>query len=875
MSEILEAVNQQLDMLKTNLSNNEFQRGRKLYVSGSCQVLTFGKNRWEVLVEPIENESEELLIVKDELEWVCLINKTRVEWSQEGVASLFQIREELQYSEPKIHEEGKTYTREGMIKRVLEERKQKAEKADYKISFADNIYGEHKLVNEKGMAYKITLRDFDNETGYIDNPDLKTNKLGTTKHLMFAFEALKSDKKLMKRLSKTYPFVEIYLDPLNDYRITWFYPHDMKPDVADLIQKYFGERNYIEDEKVKDFLLFIKDARAIPSIKIRVEVEKKVEKAWNKEMLDVVERTETLNFSLLKANLFPYQEKGVRFATFKEGAIIADEMGLGKTLQAIGTAVMKKALFGFKRCLIICPASLKGQWKQEIEKFSDEQAVVVEGMPEERKIIYKTGDAYFMIANYETVLRDLHEMNKMDTDFVILDEAQRIKNFSTITAQNIKRLKRKHALVITGTPLENRLIDLYSIVGFVDPDFLAPLWEFSYQHCYFDKQKKDKIVGYYDLQKLNKRLQPILLRREKKDVLKDLPKVTEVTIPVKMHPIQADYHASFAKGIASILAKKFISPFDWQKLMLLLNNMRMACDSSFLIDKETEHSPKLVELKHVLLDKLDMANTRRKIIIFSEWVTMLNLIGRLLHDNGISYVQLTGKVKVKNRKKLIEKFEKEPACQVFLSSEAGGSGLNLQVADTVINFELPWNPAKKNQRIGRIDRLGQRNKQLTVLNFITLHSIEMKIASGLSLKQNLFDGVLNENGDDEVDFSASGRGQFIKEIEDALMGMDIPQTEEDLLIEEESVTAEGIKELIAEEDEGQHQERSQLDDVEQRQHINASAPDEIEKVLNSGMDFLSGLLKMATGNDAGLKNGKVEVNKETGEVVMKFKLPGM
>lgn len=876
MSEVLESLNQQIDYLKATMNNAEFQRGQRLYISGACQILTYGKSRWEVLIEPLEEEQEELLIINDENGWFCMQSKAMADWSETGVAALFQVGEELQNTEPKFHEEGKTYTREGMIKRVLAERREKADKANYKITFADNIYGEHKLINEKGVTYKITLRDFENETGYIDNPDLKTNKLGTTKHLMFAFEKLKSDKKLFKRLGKTYPFIEVYLDPLNDYRITWFFPHKMKPEASALIERYFGKKNYIEEENVKDFLLFIRDAREIHSIIIRPEVDEKVGKAWTREMLETVEKTETLDFSLLKAELFPYQKEGVRFATFREGAIIADEMGLGKTLQAIGAAVMKKALFGFKRCLIICPASLKDQWKREIEKFCNEQVVVIEGLPEQRKEIYENNDAYFLVANYETVLRDVGEMNKMDTDFIILDEAQRIKNFSSVTAQNIKRLKRKHSLVITGTPLENRLIDLYSIVGFADPDFLAPLWEFSYQHCYFDRTKKDKIVGYYDLQKLNKRLQPILLRREKREVIKDLPKVTEITVPVGMHPAQADYHGSFAKGVSSILSKKFISPYDWERLILLLNRMRMTCDSTYLIDKETYHSPKLIELKHILLEKLDLKNNKRKIIIFSEWVTMLNLIGSMLRENGIGYVQLTGKVKVGNRKKLIKKFETEPSCQVFLSSEAGGSGLNLQVADTVINFELPWNPAKKNQRIGRIDRLGQRSNQLTVLNFVTLQSIELKIASGLSLKQNLFDGVLNKDGDDEVDFSAAGRAQFIKELEAALTGLETVESEEGLFEEEaEEQDLEEIQELVAEENVYHESDGITNTKPALQAESKPAQSEEIENVLNSGMDFLSGLLKMATGKDAGLKDGKVEVNKETGEVVMRFKLPGM
>ncbi|MBA3675768.1 MAG: DEAD/DEAH box helicase, partial [Chitinophagaceae bacterium] len=347
----------------------------------------------------------------------------------------------------------------------------------------------------------------------------------------------------------------------------------------------------------------------------------------------------------------------MEFATFKDGAIIADEMGLGKTIQAIATAIMKKQIFGFTKTLIICPASLKKQWQNEITKFSNEKSIIAEGLPPERNDVYKNSDAYFVIVNYETVLRDWYEINKMDTDFIILDEAQRIKNLAAVTSQSIKLLKKKHALVITCTPIENKLIDLYSITQFINPFFLAPLWEFSYQHCYFDEDKKDKINGYYNLQQLNERLNEILLRREKRKVLKELPRITEITVPVQLSPEQASYHADFARGVSAILRKKFITPFDQQKLMLLLGSMRMVCDSTYLIDKQTNISPKLTELKHILLEKLDIKNKSAKILIFSEWVTMLNIIAKMLHSEGIGYAQLTGKVAVKNRSKLINKFE--------------------------------------------------------------------------------------------------------------------------------------------------------------------------------------------------------------------------
>jgi SNF2 family DNA or RNA helicase len=851
------------DQLKALRKNSDYATGETLYKNNRCQVLSQSKQAFDLLIDT-DTEDVEVKISQTGDILSCTVNNKKSEWNSYSIAALFQILEEYEKTHAKHPLEGKKYTREGMVKRVLKERKEKADKAKYKIKFANNIYGEHVLTNEKGITFKITLRDFKNETGYINNPDWRTNKLGTTKHLMFAFSKLKSDKRLYNRLSKTYPFIEIYLDPLNEYRITWYYPHDLNPQISKLIRKYFGRKNFINDDSVKDFLHFVSDSASFPEILIRPEVEEKVKKAWDKEIMEKVKEETTLDFSMLKVPLFPYQTEGVSFATFREGAIIADEMGLGKTIQAIATAVFKKSIFGFKRTLIICPSSLKEQWAQEINKFSNEQAAVVEGFPEDRNKIYKNSTAYFIIANYETVLRDWREINRMETDFIILDEAQKIKNFSTITAQSIKLLTKKHALVITGTPIENRLIDLYSIVQFIDPYYLSPLWEFSYQHCYFDHKNQHKITGYDNLQQLNERLKPILIRREKRKVLKDLPNITEITIPVPLHLEQQVLHANFAKGMAAILRKKFISPFDQQKLMLLMANMRMVCNSTFLIDKETHISPKLKELEEILLEKLDLRNSSSKVIIFSEWVTMLNLIGKMLHDCGIGFAQLSGRVEVKNRSKLVKKFETDPACKIFLSSETGGSGLNLQVADTVINFELPWNPAKKNQRIGRIDRLGQRSKKLTVINFVTRDSIETSIASGLSLKQNLFDSVLNDDNKlNFVDFSASGKAQFLQELENILDGF----IQTGPLREEEPLPAStSVPEIAMEEETG----------------IPPAAPaavayetENIEKVMNQGMEFLSGLFKMATGKDLGLENNKVEVDKKTGEIVMRFKLPSL
>ncbi|MDR2739541.1 MAG: DEAD/DEAH box helicase, partial [Treponema sp.] len=522
-----------------------------------------------------------------------------------------------------------------MIKRVLDERREKAAKATYRIQWASNIYGDHILTNEKGTRYTVFLRDFENETGYSDSADGAYNKLGTTKHIMYAFARLKADKALYNKLDKTFPFIEIFCNPLNDYKISWYYPGEMPPDEKALIQKYFKKKSFIDEARVQSFLAFIESAGAYETIRVRPEVREKVGRRYEELMLlDLREKAKPAqqpgpkrgkgkasppDFSCIKAELFPYQIEGINFALYRRAAIIADEMGLGKTLEAIGTAVLKKQVFGFRKTLVVCPATLKSQWKKEIEKFTHEKALILSGFPADREKQYLLGDYFFFIVNYETVLRDSQAINRADFDFLILDEAQKIKNYETKTASAVKWLKAKHTLVITGTPIENRLIDIYSIINTIDPHFLGPLWEFSYQHCLFDPVKINKINGYYNLQGLNVRLEDILIRREKRMVLNQLPAVQQKDVPVALSPLQQEYHAGYMKGIAQIIRKKYLTPYDLQRLNLLLSSARMVCDSTYLVDEHTRDSPKLLELEDILFEKLDIKNQMRKVIVFSEW----------------------------------------------------------------------------------------------------------------------------------------------------------------------------------------------------------------------------------------------------------------
>ncbi|TKG94291.1 DEAD/DEAH box helicase [Puteibacter caeruleilacunae] len=897
----IETIRQKVDGLiidlQQQLDSESITTGSQLFESGECCLLSQSTNKFDFIVGD-ENTLIELTIStgfdeKLDIDFIESIHPATENWDKDSYACLLEMQS-LVESITSDSLDHKKYTREGMIQRVLEERRQKANHANYRIKWSDNIYGDHVLTNENGVKYKIFLRDFENETGYSNSKDSAVNKLGTTKHIMYAFSELKNRDSLYRRLKKQCPFIEIYCDPLNDYAVTYFYPHNIPEDIQELLNKYFNGSGFVESYNLHNLALFFYDVQEYDSIVIRPEVKEKVFDYLDNQALFALRDCFKADFSRINATLYDYQKEGITFATCRKHAIIADEMGLGKTVQALGVSVLKKDVFGFSKTLIVCPASLKAQWKKEIEKFTNEEAVIVQGTPEERAQTYKQTDAFFMIVNYETVLRDQIAISNAKIDFLILDEAQKVKNYATKTASAIKNISRKHVLIITGTPIENKLIDLFSIMTILDPHMLGPLWEFSYQHCLFDNFKPNKINAYYNLKHLKEQLSPVLLRREKRKVIDELPHIHQEDIPVRMTPLQADFHASYASGIGQIINKKFLTAFDMQRLQQLLTGMRMVCDSTFLVDEATNDSPKLEELKYILLDKLELRHRNRKVIIFSEWVKMHKLIGQMLLENNIGFCELNGSIPTQKRGAIIKKFEDDENCKVFLSTEAGGAGLNLQVADILINFELPWNPAKKNQRIGRIDRLGQKSDKLTIFNLITVDSIEQRIALGLLVKQNLFESVLNEGATaDFVDFTEKGRGQFLQQMKELSDSFDEPEVElmepeeqektvSDHVLENEDFTQEIEEQIDFTANEENKTSNENIQETQKKPALNEGSSNgndaektaaQMEQVMNNGMQFLSGLMQMATGKDVGLEDQKIEINKETGEVTMKFKIP--
>jgi SNF2 family DNA or RNA helicase len=384
---------------------------------------------------------------------------------------------------------------------------------------------------------------------------------------------------------------------------------------------------------------------------------------------------------------------------------------------------------------------LKHQWEREIARFTARRARVIGGLRTSRERGYVVRDDGYKITNYDTVHADLDLITAWSPDLVILDEAQRIKNWNTRTARSVKRIATPCALVLTGTPLENRLEELVSIVEFVDRHRLGPTFRFLADHQVHDEH--GKVVGYRGLDRIGQTLAPILIRRTKAQVLSELPERLDKNFFVPMTPEQRRHHDENQELVARLVAKwrrhRFLSEADQRRLMIALQNMRMSCDSTYLLDPDTDFGVKADECVAVLGELFERPDA--KVVVFSQWVRMHELLTRRLAKKRIGHVLFHGSVPGVQRKGLIDRSRDDGRCRAFLSTDAGGVGLNLQHASAVVNMDLPWNPAVIEQRIGRVHRPGQR-RPVQVINFVAEGTIEEGMLSVLKFKKSLQESAI-------------------------------------------------------------------------------------------------------------------------------------
>jgi superfamily II DNA or RNA helicase len=445
-------------------------------------------------------------------------------------------------------------------------------------------------------------------------------------------------------------------------------------------------------------------------------------------------RAGRLRFDMLTHPLFSYQETGAAHLVAAGRALLADDMGLGKTIQAIAACELLRTRGEAARVLIVTCASLKHQWQREIERFAGERATVIRGGRPQRRAAFES-DAPYKILNYELTWHELAQLTSLDADVVVYDEAQRAKNFRTKTAATLRAIPSRFTFILTGTPVENRLDDLYSLLQLVAPRVLGPLWKFNLEFA--QQNERGRIVGYKNLSVLRDRIAPVVLRRRKEDVLAELPPLTEQTRYTRLTAEQADLEMGYRRSAAMLMQiaeRRPLIKAEQDQLMMALLKARQACNAVELCDPKSrvKASPKLDELEALLAEILAQASA--KVLVFSEWVEMLKLCAKRLDRLRIGYAMLHGSIPTDRRPALLDRFREQSDVRVLLSTEAGGVGLNLQVASYVVHLDLPWNPARLDQRTSRAHRMGQ-TRGVTVTYLCAEDGIERGIEGILATKR--------------------------------------------------------------------------------------------------------------------------------------------
>ncbi len=485
--------------------------------------------------------------------------------------------------------------------------------------------------------------------------------------------------------------------------------------------------------RIQDLLRLVGDARVSPAAK-----------ALFTKLGDVGEIAQVAKPRNLKCQNFrDYQKRGYSWLVFLHevgtGGILADDMGLGKTLQTIALLLWAKNKSKRKLSLVIAPTSVVSNWQREIEKFAPPLNTVVWQGPDRHELRPELDDADVMITSYALLRRDEEFLNTLDLRYVVLDEAQHIKNPMSATARAAKALKSERRLALTGTPIENRLSEIWSIFDFVSPGLLGTLKTFE--------ERYSRPIDRGDQESANKLrtiIHPLVLRRTKAEVAPELPAKIEQEIVVPMADEQTKLYKQVLKkvrdSVMSAVEKDGVSKAQIQILAALTRMRQVACDPRLMGlsgEWSDETSGKLQALKEIVEEAVAGGH---RLLVFSQFVQMLQLIRQMLDEAGVTYEYLDGSTK--DRQERVDRFNKDESVDAFLISlKAGGTGLNLTGADTVVHFDPWWNPAVEDQATDRAHRIGQ-SKVVTVYKLIARDSVEEKILKLSEKKRELVSSVL-------------------------------------------------------------------------------------------------------------------------------------
>jgi len=555
---------------------------------------------------------------------------------------------------------------------------------------------------------------------------------------------------------------------------------------------------------LKDSLDFLKDLDNIKLDKSILETRTNIREEKEK-LLEIKNKNIKFDGSTIfneKYNLYKYQQHGVGYLCIAKKVLLGDDVGLGKTIQSIGAFLYLYKKKKVNKTIIFCPSSVKYQWKEEILKYVNDELkddfkdsiVIIDGGRKNREKIYSNQNYKIFIINYEISFRDLDVLPKVDC--IILDEATKIKSINSKTSHAIKKfgsnIKYKYAL--TATSLENKLEDLFSIIDFLEPGLLGNIYAFRLKFCELKRipikrnieknrileakfrkreikrfrklpESFEEICGYTNIKRFNNITNHILLRRILEDT--DLTEIPEIVIndryielSKKQREVYNDFKNDIIKNFEKIKKSKFTQ-------LSKVTYFREICDSLELLKDKTKDDeykfidgkmPKIIECSYKLKELLDLLNTEyynKKVIVFTQFAEMAKIIKREcdnLFSNEIDTRLIIGDVDLKDREITKDLFNNiESKTKILVMTDAGKFGLNLHEGQCnyLINFEIPWNPSVLKQRIGRIRRIGQKNKKIFITNFISSNTIEDKVYNKVLKKLELFKIFVDRDGDIE------------------------------------------------------------------------------------------------------------------------------
>ena len=439
-----------------------------------------------------------------------------------------------------------------------------------------------------------------------------------------------------------------------------------------------------------------------------------------------------------------YQKEGYRWLRVLEencfGGILADDMGLGKTLQVITMLLAAKEEKKKGVSMIVCPASLVFNWGEEFAQFAPKlKVVLISGNQENRNRLISEAEKYdVLVTSYDLLKRDISNYEGIKFQYEVIDEAQYIKNHTTEAAKAVKIIAAKHKYALTGTPIENRLSELWSIFDYLMPGFL-------YSYDTFKREFETPIVKNDDeeaMNRLQKMVHPFILRRLKENVLKDLPDKLEEVQYAKFEKEQWKLYDAQIVHMQQVLAEQDESDFQKNKLKILAEITKLrqiCCDPALCFENYKGTSAKMEACMELVNRAIEGGH---KILLFSQFTSMLDLIEKEFQKQKISYYVITGATLKEKRLEMVKKFNADDTNVFLISLKAGGTGLNLTGADVVIHYDPWWNLAVQNQATDRAHRIGQK-KKVTVYKLLAKNTIEEKIQKVQENKKNLAEQILS------------------------------------------------------------------------------------------------------------------------------------